>query len=243
MDHSARIEAIRTAKAIIASHGISFHLNKYGRNSLSNPVHEGDIGLLCEFYLDPTRDSWGSSNPSCSIRLNYVSTTNGNRLTEDGSMVLDQNLRITISASSSEMDLPTFQKREGMISLASMLCDMLYATLPNTVTSTIESASERKERLARESEQTIGNQIMLNIGPQALKGLRRGGSGRAIRLTEAYTSANGSWPAPGTYRFRLVLSTTRRGTPKDVANYTFKVHGDGVNSPPLVMAWRLNSDL
>lgn len=242
MDHSARIEALRTAKAVIASHGITFHMNKYTRDLLSREVLPDSIALKYDFQLDPARDSWSSSNPTCSVRVGYEQTTRGGRVTEDGSLVSDQHLRITVSASASDMDLETLRRREGMISLLSMLCDMLNETLPPVVVSTIESAAEIQDRKQRESEQTIGQEIVHNINPHSLKGLRRGGASRTYRLTEAYASSTGKYPPPGTYRFRHVRSTDSRGRPREVANYTLRVMGDGVNSPPIVMVWRLKDD-
>lgn len=242
MDHSARIEALRTAKALIASHGITFHMNKYTRDLLAREVLPDSIGVKYDFQLDPARDSWSSSNPTCSVGVSYVQTTRGGRVTEDGSLVSDQHLRITVSASASDMDLETLRKREGMISLLSMLCDMLNETLPPVVVSTIESAAEIQDRKQREFEQTIGQEIVHNINPLSLKGLRRGGASRTYRLTEAYTSSTGKYPPPGTYRFNHVRSTDSRGRPREIAKYTLRVLGDGVATPPLVIAWRLKDD-
>lgn len=242
MDHSARIEALRTAKALIASHGITFHMNKYTRDLLSREVLPDCYAVKYDFQLDPARDSWSSSNPSCSVSVGYVQTTRGGRVTEDGSLVSDQHLRISVSASASDMDLETLRKREGMISLLSMLCDMLNETLPPMVVSTIETASEIQDRKQRENEQTIGQEIVNNINPHSLKGLRRGGTGRTYRLTGAYASSTGQYPPPGLYRFRHVRSTDSRGRPRDVANYTFRVISGGVGVPPLVIACRLHDD-
>jgi hypothetical protein len=243
MDHSARIEALRMAKAIIASHGITFHMNKYTRDHLAREVLPETCALKYDFNLDPTRDSWSSNNPSCSVNVGYVHNANaGPQLAEDGSRILVQPLRVTVSASASDMDIDTLRKREGMISLLSMLCDMLTASLPSVVVSTIETAAEIGDRKQREIEQVIGQEIANNINVNSLKGLRRGGTSRTYRLTEAYTSSTGKYPPPGTYRFRHIRSTDSRGRPREIANYILRVIGDGVNYPPLVTACRLKDD-
>ena len=84
----------------------------------------------------------------------------------------------------------------------------------------------------------LGKQIYDNLGDAAFKGLRIGGSSRALRLTPAYVSATGKYPDPGTYRFRHVRRADRRGYPKDVANYSIRVYGCGDGTLPPSIAIR-----
>jgi len=243
MDHSARTAALRTAKTIIASHGISYHLNKYHRDQLARNTDDSSNGVRYDFQLDPARDSWHSSNPGCSICVNYVAESSSGKPDETGAIVLDSNLRVTVSATASDMNVEVFRQREEMISLLSMLCDILTATLPATVRSILETPEENVEKTRRRAEQAVGTKIVTNIGGVVeLKGLRRGGAGRSFRLTDSYSNTYGQYPDQGTYRYRHVKSVYRHGNPREITNYVFRVFASTPDRPPLVTAHRLEDE-
>ena len=147
-------------------------------------------------------------------------------------MVLDHHLRVSITASANDMDLRTAKQREGMMTMLFMLCEMLEASLPQKVTSLLETAAEMKEKKQRADEQRIGKQIIADVGPSALKGLRKGGTARSFRLTSGYSSLDGKYPDAGTYRFRHVRATDKRGNAKDVAHYSIRVFSAGSDTEP-----------
>lgn len=239
MNTAPRTEALRTAKALIGAHGLVAHMNKYNRDNLSREVLHDTTGLRYEFLLDPNRNSWAAANPSCTVSVQYTSDPAGGRVDASGGMVVDYALRITVSASATDMDVETFRQRESMMSMLGMLCEMLHASLPETMTLVMETAEELADKKQRSKEQLIGQEIFSNIGSAVLKGLRKGGAARTFRLTEQYHSTAGEYPAQGTYRFRHVRLVDRRGRPKDIAFYTFRVlSGDGT-VPPVVAVRRV----
>ena len=240
MDVTPRTEALRIAKGLIASHGMAAHMNKYNRDLLSREVTAETTGLRYEYHLDATKSTWADANPSCTVSIVYNLDPAGSRLMPDGSMVVDSFLRLGVSASGSDMNMDTFRQRESMITMLGMLCEMLQASLPQKLTLTMETAAQVADRTQRTMEQMVGIEIFDNIGAQALKGLRKNGSGRTFRLTEAYKSNSGKYPASGTYRFRQVRLTDRRGRPKDVAFYTMRVLGNDGTVPPVVVVRRVD---
>ena len=240
MDTAARTEALRTAKGLIASHGMVAHMNKYNRDLLSREVTAETTGLRYEYQLDPAKTTWSSNNPSCTLAVVYNLDPAGSKFASNGDMIVDATLRISVSASASDMELDTFCQRESMISMLVMLCEMLQASLPQKLTLTMETANEVADRVRRSTEQLVGSEIFDNIGAPALKGLRKNGASRTFRLTEAYRSKSGNYPDAGTYRFRQVRVTDRRGRPKEVAFYTMRVLGSDGTVPPVVMVWRVS---
>lgn len=242
MDHTARTEAYKTAKALITSHGVVRYMNKYSRDLLSREVTVDSTALRYEFILDPTRDSWSASNPTCSLSVVYVPETRGARVADDGAVVIDSNLRVTLGLSGSDMTTDVARQRESMVSMLMMLCEMLEATLPKQITSLVETPEQAAEKKKRAFEQAVGQQIVDNIGLSALKGLRSDGTARSFRLTGAYTSSDGKYPEAGTYHFKRIRLTDRRGRPKDITHYSIRVFGTDGTAPPTVSVRRLGSN-
>ena len=232
MDHSTRMTALKTAKALIGSHGLAAHMNKYNLDQLAREVYEDTSGFRIEFHLDPKASAWSDHNPSCTLLLNYVADPKGSHLGDDKSMVLDSHLNLRVGSSANDMTLETLRRRESMISLLGMLCEMLSASLPAKVTSVIETPAEHADRVQRAMEQTVGQQIFAALGTEAFKGLRKNGSQRSFRLSPTYSSPDGKYPESGTYRFRHVRSTDSRGRPRDVAYYSIRVYGSDGSVPP-----------
>lgn len=238
MDTTPRIEALRTAKAIIASHGMVAHMNKYNRDVLAREVTDGSMGMRYDFNLDPSRSAWHESNPSVTLGVVYNADPKGAQLNSEGAMVLDNYLRVVVSTSGGDMDLETLKRRESMVSMLAMLGEMLTTMLPQKITLTMESPAQVAERTQRAAEQLVGKQIYDNLGESAFKGLRAGGSYRSFRLTSAYVSTTGKYPDPGTYRFRHIRHVDRRGNPKEVVHYSIRVFGGGDGSLPPTVAIR-----
>ena len=233
MDHSAKLEALKMAKTIISSHGLTCHMNKYNKDALSREILPNSTSLRYEFHLEPTRDSWSASNASCTLLVAYNVDQKGARLADDGSVVIDNHLKISVGVGGNDMDLITFRRREDMTSMLFMLCEMLETTLPKVVTSLLETATEAEDRKRREFEQRIAIEIMTHVGHDSLKGLRKGGSAKNFRFTEFYCSATRTYPEPGIYRYKHVRSTDRRGRPKDMAFYSIRVFNPiHPNDPP-----------
>ena len=241
MDHSARMTALKTAKALVAAHGLAAHMNKYNLDQLSREVREDTSGLRCDFHLDPKASAWGDQNPSCSLLLNYSADPKGSRLADDKSVVLDSHLVVKVSAGGNDMTLETLRRREAMLSMLGMLCEMLVTSLPATVTSTLETAVEHADKTQRTMEQVVGQQILIALGSEAFKGLRKNGAFRSFRLPPTYASADGKYPDSGTYRFRHVRSTDSRGRPRDVAHYSIRVYGSDGSIPPSLAIRRIDA--
>jgi len=227
---------------MIASHGLVEHMNKYNRDTLAREITPECQHFRCEFHLDPTRSSWSDSNPSCTLLVSYNADPNGSRTAEDGSTVMDSFLRIRVGASGSDMDSRMLKSRESMVTMLGMLVEMLETMLPEKVTSLLETSVAAAERVQREAEQVVGRQIFDNLGEAAFKGLRSNGSARSFRLTPGYASADGKYPAPGTYRFKHVRYRDRKGYPKEVAYYSIRVYG-GVDGslPPSISVRRVEA--
>jgi hypothetical protein len=238
MDSTPRTAALRTAKMLIGSHGMVAHMNKYNRELLTRDVTEGATGLRYDFNLNPEMSSWSDANPSCTLAVSYAVDPKGARTDAEGGMVIDNFLRVAVTASGNDMTLETLKRREGMITMLGMLGEMLTNTLPQQLTLTMETAAEVAERTKRAAEQFVGQQIYDNLGSKAFKGLRAGGSYRSFRLTPTYASVDGKYPEPGTYRFRHVRSTSRNGRPKEVVHYSIRVYGGSDGSLPPTLAIR-----
>jgi hypothetical protein len=241
MDTMPRIQALQTAKVLIGSHGLVAHMNKYNRDVLARELRDDTIALRCEFHLDPARNGWADNNPSASLSIMYASDPRGSRIDETGAMVVDNFLQITISASSGDMQLDIFRRRENMLSMVGMLCEMLQQTLPQKLTLVMETPELVAANARKSFEQQVGQQIFTNIGVDAFKGLRRDGASRSHRLTSTYTSPDGKYPETGTYRFRHVRVADRRGHARDVAYYSIRVFGSDGTVPPTVSIRRISA--
>lgn len=241
MDHSARMNALATAKTVIAAHGLTAHMNKYNRDLLSTPVQLSHSGIRYDFHLDPTRDSWAPHNPSCTLGVSYAADPRGAQQDESGSTVLTQHLRISGTVSGNDMTLDVMRRRENMMSLFTMLCEMLTATLPQTVVSVLETPAEAAARKQTSMEQLVGSEIIMALGPDAVKGLRRDGAARSFRLGPNYASSSGKYPDSGTYRYKHVRQVDRRGRPKDIAYYSIRVYGTDGTTPPTLSIRRVDA--
>jgi hypothetical protein len=241
MDNAARTTALKTAKALIKTHGLMGHMNKYNQDQLAREVYEADAGFRCDFHLDPKASAWADQNPSCSIILSYTVDPKGTRLADDRSTVLDHHLSVRISANGNDMTMETFRKREALMSMTNMLCEMLIASLPRKVTSMMETAAETADRVQRAMEQTVGHQIFLALGTAAFKGLRKNGTARSFRLPTTAASTDGKYPDTGTYRYRQVRSTDSLGRPREVAHYSIRVYGSDGTVPPSLSIRRVDA--
>ena len=241
MDTTPRTEALRAAKALIGSHGIVTHMNKYNRDLLAREIDPATTGIRYEFQLDPTRNSWADNNPSCTLQVIYGADPKGSRVASDGSLVVDNYLRVGVSTSGTDMDVETLRRRENMVSLLGMLCEMLTVTLPQTLTLVMETPEIAAANARKAAEQKVGHEVYVNLGESAFKGLRRGGSSRSARLTAAYRSTDGKYPETGTYRYRHVRSIDSRGRPREVFYYLIRVFNGGDGScPPSVTIRRVD---
>ena len=242
MDHSARTEALKIAKSLISSHGIAVNMNKYNRNMLARTIDDEMSCIRYDFHLDPEKDSWHSSNPSCTLSVIYNSDAKGSRVAENGDVVVDSYMRLGVSASASDMDIPTLKKRESMLTMLTMLCEMLHASLPPIVTSIVMTSEESKAKKQREFEQTVAYQIAQNIGPDTLTGLRRNGNSKFKRMSEDYLKSNERYPSSGTYRYRHIRRTDSRGRVREEAAYVFRVSGGDGPLPPSIAIRRVDID-
>lgn len=214
MDRSAITEALRLAKSIVTTHGISAYLTQHMRSVAARPVEPTDTGFRLDYCLDPERSPW-QDNPGCSIHVSYVPSKNGQRTTEEGGVVHDYNLGISVRASADDMTVKRMRAREVLVSNLSMLCDMLEGTLPPVATVIVLTPEQHKSKTELEAEQIVGWNIHDQLGHDALKGLRKGGRGKFFH--------NNGTP-DGTYRYTHVRRRNSRGTVTDQAKYIMKVH-------------------
>ena len=243
MDQSECTEALKIAKSLIASHGLSVdNMNKYNRDILSRPLDDSATGIRYEFHLDPKKESWSSSNPSCTLSVVYNQNVKGSRVAENGDVVLDSYMRLSVGVTGNDMDIATLKKREGMLTMLTMLCEMLHASLPPIVTSIIMTSEESKAKKQREFEQSVASQIAQNIGPETLTGLRRNGNSKFKRMSEDYLKSNESYPSSGTYRYRHIRRVDRRGRVREEAAYVFRVSGGDGSLPPSIAVRRVDID-
>ncbi len=215
MDRSAITSALKLAKNIVTSHGISAYLTQHMRLVASRPVEPTDTGFRLDYCLEPERSPW-QDNPGCSIHVSYVPSPKGSEARE-GADVLDYNLSITVRANSDDMTIKRMRAREVLISNLSMLCDMLEASLPPVATVIIFTPEERRAKTELEAEQIVGWNIHEHLGRDSLKGLRKGGRSKLFHN-------NGIAP-DGTYRYTHVRRMNSRGAVTDRAKYVMRVNG------------------
>jgi len=215
MDRTPITAALVTAKTIVMSHGISGYLPPHMKTVGARPVEPTDNGFRLDYVLDPIKSMW-KDNPGCSIYVGY-SQTQGQRTAEDGSLVQDHHLSVTVRASADDMTIKRMKEREVMISNLMMLCEMLEATLPQTVTVVVMTQEKFKDKTQRELEQATGALIHDALGLNAFKGLRKGGRSRFF--------LNPSGFASGTYNYAHVRRRNSRGYPIETAKYVISVQG------------------
>lgn len=223
MDSSRRTEALRLAKQCISTHGMVNYMNKYNRDLLSRPVEDGTTGLRYEFHMDPLVTTWSVSNPSCTLLVTYSPSHAGTRMNEAGDAIVDHLLRVAVSTSATDMDVAMLLRRENMVASLGMLCELLQASVPPLVEVCTETAAEREARRAADHEQVTSSRIMDHVGHDTLKGLVSGGRPRLATLGDSYVTSFGSYPECGRYRFKKVMTTDRRGRPRDVRHYVIDV--------------------
>lgn len=213
-------EALEKARLVIASHGMVAHMPTYFKSSLMNPVSDYADSLSYEFYLDPNKSGYASDNYSCALNVFYRSAADVER---DGGIYRDSKLRVTIRIGSADVTVHQLTARENMVASLGMLAQMIEATIPKTLTTTVMTPEALKEKRQIEHEQKVAAKIFEIIGKDAVKNLRTGGKSRLIRIPEKYAETWGAMPEPGRYRFDQVRYTNRRGQIKDRAGYVFVV--------------------
>ena len=223
MDRSQIIEAFRTTKAIVMSHGIFEHMTDYNRKALASEVPSSATHLRFDFHLNPKESIWSTKNPGCGFTVSYSCDHDAKYLAPNGDSVADNKRSITCRLSGDDMPLEIMRKREALIEQFMMLCSMLESVLPAKIVTVVESASELTERVKREAEQKIGHAIHSALGAPAFKGLRKGGKHRVVRIPSEYLAANESFPAPGSYRYTHVRRYNSRGTAVEKVKYMIKV--------------------
>jgi hypothetical protein len=219
MDRSAITSALKIAKSIVTSHGISAYLSQHMRSVAARPVEPADTGFRLDYVLDPSRSPW-NDNPGCSIHVSYDPDPKGTVKSADGGLVHDYRLSIKVRVGSDDTTIKKMREREAMVSNLSMLCDMLEATLPPVATAFIMTAEQHRDKTKLEAEQLVGGLIHESIGSHSLKGLRTGGTSRFFRLPDMTPP-----PPDGTYRYTHVRKRNSRGRAVDMAKYVIKVHG------------------
>jgi hypothetical protein len=216
MDRSAITSALKIAKGIVTSHGISTYLTQHMRNVAARPVEPTDTGFRLDYCLDPERSPW-QDNPGCSIHVSYIPSPKGSVVREGGDLVHDYNLSITVRAGSDDMTISRLRVREVLVSNLSMLCDMLEASLPPVATVIVMTAEQHKAKTELAAEQIVGWNIHDRLGHDSLKGLRKGGRSKLFHN-------NGIAP-DGTYRYTHVRRKNSRGVVTDQAKYVMRVNG------------------
>jgi len=215
MDRTPITSALSTAKLLVAAHGISSYLAHHSRPVAARPVESTDSGFRLEYNLDPSRSPW-QDNPGCSIYVSYIASKTGQRTTEEGAVVLDHHLNISVRASTDDMTIKRLKEREAIISHLTMLCEMLEVTLPPTVTVTVMTSEQHKNKTELEAEQIVGWNIHEHLGRDSLKGLRKDGRGKFFH--------NNGTP-DGTYRYTHIRRRNARGTVVEQAKYIMTVRG------------------
>jgi hypothetical protein len=219
MDRTPITSALSTAKTLVVAHGISSYLAQHMRAVAARTVEPTDAGFRLEYVLDPSRSMW-QDNPGCSIHVSYIASKTGQRTTEEGAVVLDHHLNISVRASSDDMTTKRLKEREVLVSHLTMLCEMLEVTLPPTVTVTVMTPEELKERTQVQLEQTTGALIHEALGHDAFKGLRKGGTSRLFRNPSSFDS--------GVYRYVHVRRRNSRGHAVDSVKYNIRVFNESI---------------
>lgn len=220
MDRTQIKEALEKARLVIASHGMVAHMPTYFKSSLMNPVTDSTDRLSYEFYLDPRKSAYSSDNYNCALNVFYSSAGDVER---GGGIYSDNKLKVTIRIGSAEVYTNQLTARENMVASLAMLAQMIEATLPDAITTTVMTPEALKEKRQIAHEQTVAEKIFGIIGKDAVKNLRTGGKSRLIRIPEKYAETWGAMPEPGRYRFDQVRYVNRRGHVKDRAGYIFVV--------------------
>lgn len=216
MDRTPVTSALSTAKLLVAAHGISSYLAHHSRPVAARTVESTDSGFRLEYVLDPSRSPW-QDNPGCSIYVSYIASKTGQRTTEEGAVVLDHHLNISVRASTDDMTIKRLKEREAIISHLTMLCEMLEVTLPPVVMVVIMTPDQLKEKTQTDMEQTTGAMIHEALGRDAFKGLRKGGSPRTFHNSSNFAS--------GSYRYTHVRRRNSRGHAVESAKYVIGVYG------------------
>jgi len=214
MDRSAVTAALKIAKNIVTTHGISVYLTQHMRSVAARPVEPTDCGFRLDYCLEPERSPW-QDNPGCSIHVSYIPSPKGS-VVREGAAVHDYNLSISVRTSADDMTVKRMRAREVLVSNLSMLCDMLEASLPPVATVIVLTAAENKNKTELEAEQVVGWNIHEHLGRDSLKGLRKGGRNKLFH--------NNGTP-DGTYRYTHIRRRNARGTVVEQAKYVMTVRG------------------
>jgi hypothetical protein len=226
MDRSKLIAAFQQANAVVTTHGIMNYMPERYKK-LATHVNEQNDGCHYEFYLDPKRSHYDDDNFCCTLCVVYTSQENKQ---VDGGIYRDYARRIYLRYGSTDVTIKSLQLREKFISSIMMVAEILESIMPESITCTVESPEQHKDRLQREHEQYIGWRIYHAVGKDNLKNLRKAGKSRCVRIPETYITDYGEMPACGSYRYNHVLRTDRRRRVKEEANYLFRVMLDGQGS-------------
>lgn len=220
MDMTPLTNVLRSAKALVGSHGIMKYMRDYERRIFDREIDETTYSLRYEFCVDPQKSVYSSDNVSCSLNIYYDPGTDYDH---EGGINRRFTRRVTMSYNSCEMTLSTLPVRENFIKALAMIAEMLETIMPPDIVIVVRTAEEVADRKALREEQQVAENVFREIGWDAIKGLRKGGRSRVVRLPSSYSEKHGAMPLSGAYRYEQVRRTTRRGHVREKANYLFKV--------------------
>lgn len=220
MDTTPLKTALQTAKALVGAHGFMNYMREYDRRRFDQEIDDGALALRYEFCMDPNKSSYNPENFSCALNIYYDPGTDYDH---EGGINRRYARKITLSYGHCELTLKTLPPREDFIKALSMVAEMMETALPNDIVLVVQSAEEVADRKAIREEQRVADNVFREIGWESLKGLRKGGRARVVRLANSYLEKHGGMPESGAYRYEQVRRTNRRGQVREKANYIFKV--------------------
>ncbi|NBP01873.1 MAG: hypothetical protein EBU90_17390 [Proteobacteria bacterium] len=221
MDRSELKKALKLARNIVMTHGITNHMTEHYKESLlrydESEYHDHN---QYEFLLDPKRSGWSNGNFVCCLNVGYES---GENVLVAGGFYRDYFRRISIRYGNSEFSLEQVKERENFINSLLMVAEMIESCIPQKITLTVETPEEVTNRKRKEHEQNVGFQIYHELGSSSFKNLRTGGKGRICRIPDSYLNVHENMPEAGTYRYTHIDKRDRRGRPTSHSRYVFDV--------------------
>jgi hypothetical protein len=207
-------EALDRARGLVKFHGLMLHMPSLSKNALTMPLGPTQRDFKVDLQVDPvTSDDdkygWWNRKHVCSFIFGY--DYGDDYQNEEGGLSKIATRFAKFQWMAGETDLAGYVARDRVVQSMKMLAEMLLGATPETIILDVATTDELKVRKRRELEQYVGSTLHRYIPFASIRGLRKGGKSREVKLGEEAVKFVEKQLVPGEYTYKIHPLRSYRG--------------------------------